>query len=189
MLAVVAVCTGCGPTAVPAKSVAQPADAVFASTTVPDGTRMRDVAVVTPLERSSPLASRGAFDLTAHCNLDRASGQSLGEGTLELSRQTPVLFTGWLVDPRRGTTGVDLRLVVAGVDDASSVWTSRAVVRKSNPGALAARGYQPSMLDSSFAFRVDMGAVPPGAYNVYVVFDETSGGAFCDPGRRIRIAR
>ena len=187
--AAVALAVGCGPSSPPAESVAPPVATSFTTKTIPDGTRMRDVASVTTLERSPVLVSRGAFDLTSHCNLDRASGQPLDAGVLELSPRTPVLFAGWLVDPRRGTTGADLRLVLASADDASVAWTSRDVVRKANAGALEVRGYQPSMLESSFAFHVDLAPVQPGTYFVYVVFDEASGGAYCDPGRQIRVTR
>ena len=178
-LATMLAAAACGPAAAPA--VATP----FVSVLAPEGQRMRDVA--TPVRLVPGEARRAAFDMTAHCNLDRAGGQPLEGAPVDVSKAAPVLFTGWLVDPRRGNAGSDLRLVIAGTEAGMPAWTSRSVVRKANPGALAARGYDAGMLESSFAFLVDMQDVAPGTYYAYVVFDEASGGAVCDPGRRIRV--
>lgn len=220
ILVVVGVSSACRPTQLPADvagAAAQPASSTagdaspaatataplpadgrnggirFASSVAAKGARMAAVASVTRLTPIAASASRSAFDLSAHCNLDRVgtgvpgSGRELGAAPVDVSKAEPALFSGWLVDPRRGTTGSDLRLVVEGVEGMADTWTSGVVVRKANPGALAARGYQAAMLESSFGFLVDMTEVKPGTYHVYVVFDETSGGALCDPGRRIRI--
>lgn len=195
LLAVIAGLNGCGETApqtapqsTPIQSeTANPPVATYTTKTAPDGTRMRDIAEITRPEAQAPAASRGSFDLTGHCNLDRANGSELGGATVDVPRSAPALFTGWLVDPRRGTAGSDLRLVLVGVNGTPGAWTSRSVVRKANPVAMQARKYQPGMLESSFAFHVEMRDLAPGTYHVYVVFDEASGGAFCDPGRQIRI--
>lgn len=195
LLAVIAGLNGCGETApqtatpstAPTSETANAPVPTYTTKTAPDGTRMRDIAEVTRVQAEAPAATRGSFDLTGHCNLERVSGTTFEGTTVDLQRVTPAMFTGWLVDPRRGTPGTDLRLVLVGVNDTPGAWTSRSVVRKANPVALEARRYQAGMLESSFAFHVDIQDLAPGTYHAYVVFDEASGGAFCDPGRQVRV--
>ena len=132
----------------------------------------------------------GMRDFTLDCNLDRV-GDTVLDGTSapELDPDERHRFTGWLVDPVSRTAGHGLTLVMAGVGKTGGTFTARGATRVANPGAAEVRGYEASMLDSSFAFDVDIGEVPDGTYHVYVRFEHGDVGAFCDPGRQVRVGR
>ena len=143
-------------------------------------------------EQMQPSALRprdGMRDFTLHCNLDRVDGVVLdGKRAPRIDRDEPHRFEGWLVDPREGTIGRNLSLVMDDVEDDATTWTARRVVRKANPGARQSRGYGVSMLESSFVFDVDIAELPNGTYHVYVLMDHGTTGAVCDPGRLVRVS-
>lgn len=131
------------------------------------------LAAYQPPEAASPLAS---------CNIETVNGQPFGSGASALQSNHANIFNGWLfaagvVNPiyrMRFDSGNSGRHLQADL----SLTVQRPDVAAAQPGAPLASG---------FSLTLPPGALPVGAYHVYLAVESGGKTYVCDSGRHIDV--
>ncbi|MGH8109060.1 MAG: hypothetical protein ACREO1_10155 [Arenimonas sp.] len=142
---------------------------------------------VVALVRSEPISTEGAANFTDNCNLEGVDGILFTGEQITVSKATPHVITGWLINPQEKSVGTDLKLVIAGVGATTDVWASQLVNRVERAGVAETRAYSADLINSGFSFEVKLGELLNGEYHVYVMMANAGGVAICDPGRQIKV--
>lgn len=128
--------------------------------------------------RTASLASK-----TTDCNLESVNGVGFEGAVPSVPRNAPVVVMGWLVDVAGGVVPSKARVRIESADGASA-WEQPISEWGDRGDVVAAKGNNAAFQKSGFASTLQIGALPPGQYAIYLAYDASAGEAACAVGRR-----
>lgn len=119
------------------------------------------------------------------CNVEQANGQAFTGSAVQVSKQTPVAVSGWVVE-KAASDGVELRLV--NIADAST-YRIPLTANVAREDVAATFNGQAAAANPGFTVAFNAKALAAGDYRLQIVVPGAEGGAAaCDNGRVISLA-
>jgi hypothetical protein len=174
--------TACGKTEDHDQAVATgPAPAESVAQAAPSTPESAPMSVVETPVRIASLASK-----TTDCNLENVNGAALEGDAPSVPRNAPVTVAGWLVDVAAGAVPSKARLRLENADG-TSAWEQPISEWGDRPDIVAAKGNNAAFQKSGFTTTMQVGALPPGTYAIYLAYDASAGESACAVGRHITL--
>ena len=134
----------------------------------------------------TPVRIAGLASKTTDCNLESANGVDLEGVAPSVPRNAPVVLTGWLVDVAAGVVPAKARLRIESADGANA-WEQPISEWGDRGDVAAAKGNVAAFQKSGFSTTLQVGALPPGTYAIYIAYDASAGEAACAVGRHLTL--
>lgn len=120
------------------------------------------------------------------CNIEFLNSASLEDGEVEVDSFASFAISGWVID-ESGTSNAPSAQLLIDSQDGSGVWRAPELRRTDRPDVVAAYGGNSSYRRAGFHTLVPVSALPPGSYQVALVYRSDGEMAACGTVRRFRI--